>query len=133
MCSSTLTQYTVIELLSLEIVEVALLEVAGEECEFGFTAHVRLEPGQAAGIGLDPDHQISRCHQLAGHGPDAGADLENAAADKRPEQAEYVIAIATRLLDDLEIVGGVLVLRLVEPAIDVRAVAHRINRTTVAG
>ena len=50
---------------------------------------------------------------------DAAADLEDVPTDVRPQQLEDVGLVPLRLAHRLEVVGGVLLLGLREPVVDV--------------
>ena len=73
----------------------------------------------AVQVRLDADQALGDLGQPQAGGADAAADLEHARADVRPQQLENVRLVPLRLAHRLEVVGGVLLLGLGEPVVDV--------------
>jgi hypothetical protein len=110
-----------IEPLLLQLVGVALFEMADPDSEAGMRAELFACPRRAVEVRLDAGHLLGHVEELAGHRADPAAHFEHARANVRPHKAEDMGLIPARLAHRLEVVGGVLLLRLCESAVDVHA------------
>ena len=93
-------------------------------------AHDLVKTRGAIPVRFDPHDDIRDVDQPAGHGPDAGADLQHARPNETPNQPEDMVAVAAGLEHRLQVVRGVAVLRLAESAVGGRGVLHRSEHGT---
>jgi hypothetical protein len=103
---------------------VTFLEMTRAQGEPRMSAHRVLQTRDAVGVWLESDDEIGGVGERSSHGPDARSDFEDALADVIPKQIEHMRAVAARLLHRLEIVGGVSLLRLTVPPVDVIRLSH---------
>ena len=108
-----------VEALTHQVGVVALLEVGDMQRDLRLAVERGARARDAIQVGLDADQPLGELGELEAGGADAAADLEDVRADVRAEQLEDVRLVARRLAHRFEVVGGVLLLRLGEPVVDV--------------
>ena len=86
---------------------------------FGWPSSAARARDDAIQVGLDADEPLGDLGQPQAGGADAAPDFEHVRADVRPQQLEYVRLVPLRLAHRFEVVGGVLLLGLGEPVVDV--------------
>jgi hypothetical protein len=110
-----------IEALFQQIGPVAFLEMADPQRDARVGVEHLAGARGAIQVRLDADEPLRYLDQLLAHGADAAAHLERVAADMRPNQLKEVGLVPMRLAHRLEVVGGVLLLGLIKPVVDVHA------------